>query len=309
MTVPSTSRPAAPPDDGGAPRPSGIRRWAFLGRPGWLLTVALVLLFAAACFTVLAPWQFDRHGERSAQNAAIEAAAAAPAAPVEDLLSAQAEPSEADSWRRATATGAFVGDGVVIRLRQDAGGSPASHLVVPFRLAGSDTVVLVDRGTVPPDDVATSPAPPAGTVSITGRVQTDETDPAGRPLVERDGRLEAYAIDSRTLPGVLAVSGPVLHGYLQLTADSPGVLTAVEVPQVDSGPFLSYALQWCAFGLIGLIGLGVFVVREVVDPRPPDERDGSPAGGGADPAAGAAPVASPGAPRRRFDRRDLYDPE
>ena len=64
-----------------------------------------------------------------------------------------------------------------------------------------------------------------------------------------------------------------LQGYIQLTDGSPGVLTPIELPQTDSGPFLSYALQWEAFGVIALIGLGVFIYREAADPRPPDDRD------------------------------------
>ncbi len=72
-----------------------------------------------------------------------------------------------------------------------------------------------------------------------------------------------------------------LQGYVQLTADSPGVLTPIELPQTDSGPFLSYALQWAAFGVIALIGLGVFIYREAADPRPPDDHvDAVPAAGG-----------------------------
>ena len=86
------------------------------------------------------------------------------------------------------------------------------------------------------------------------------------------------------------------------------MLTAIEVPQTDPGPFLSYALQWEAFGVIALIGLGVFLVREFRDPRTDDS----------DPDDSAAPVKPEPVPagrepRRRsrdgFDRSQLWDDE
>jgi cytochrome oxidase assembly protein ShyY1 len=264
-----------------------------------------VLAFATACFTVLAPWQFDRHTERAAQNAAIDAAVQAPVVPVTDLLAVGAEPSATAIWRQVTATGAFEGDGAVIRLRQDSGGSPVSEWVVPFRLTdGPDagTVLLVDRGTVPLGELDAAAPTPDGVVTITGRVQADQTDPLDRPVEWQDGRLLARAIDSRTLPGDLAVDGPVLAGYVQLHGDSPGVLTPIGLPQTDGGPFLSYALQWVAFGVIALIGMAVFIAREAFDPRPEDDR----ADRGDEP-PDAAPAAPARARRARFDRSQFYD--
>ena len=75
------------------------------------------------------------------------------------------------------------------------------------------------------------------------------------------------------------------------------------LPRTDSGPFLSNALQWAAFGVIALIGIGVFIYREAADPRPPDDHvDAVPAAaapGGGKPAKRAA--------RDGFDRSQLYD--
>jgi len=107
-----------------------------------------------------------------------------------------------------------------------------------------------------------------------------------------------------------------LQGYIQLTDSSPGVLTPIDLPQTDSGPFLSYALQWEAFGIIALIGLGVFIYREIADPRPPDDRDQGedPVVDSADhPSSVPSPTAAvPAGQRRRrsrdgFDRSQLYD--
>ena len=129
------------------------------------------------------------------------------------------------------------------------------------------------------------PALPTGQVTITGRVQQEQVDPANRSPVLVDGRVEAYAISSGSMTAAADLAGTsggsgteeFLQGYIQLTADSPGVLTPIDLPQTDSGPFLSYALQWAAFGVIALIGLGVFMYREAFVPRTtgidPDERN------------------------------------
>ena len=79
------------------------------------------LAFAAACFLLLSPWQFDRNTERSAQNAAIDASITAPAVPV-DRPDVDHRPSRRGdvAWRVVTATGEFDPTRQVhVRLRQD----------------------------------------------------------------------------------------------------------------------------------------------------------------------------------------------
>jgi len=242
--------------------------------------IAVVLGFAAACFLILAPWQFGRNAERSTQNDAVQAAVSAAAVPVTDLMSTTAEPPTDAIWRPVTATGVYEpGRQVYVRLRQDSGGNPVSEVIVPLLLADG-TRLLVDRGYVSFSDVQEGvplPPLPTGTVTVTGRVQVDQTDPANRAAVQVEGRTEVYAINAAAVPGTGA--GPAgdaetfYRGYVQLTAQSPGTLGEIGLPQVDAGPFLSYALQWCAFGVIALIGLAVFIFREATGGRPEDDHD------------------------------------
>jgi hypothetical protein len=35
------------------------------------------------------------------------------------------------------------------------------------------------------------------------------------------------------------------------------------LPQLDAGPFLSYGIQWIAFGILAPIGLGYFAYSEI----------------------------------------------
>lgn len=279
MTV--TSEPAPP----GAPSRPGVR--AIL-TPGWLGVIAIAVLFAGACWVILAPWQFGRHAERVAQNAQIESAMAAPVVPVTELLAADRQPAPASQWRPVSATGTFQPDQqVFVRLRQ-LNGQNAREVVVPFQLIDG-TRILVDRGYLLETDVAAGRLPsdvPTGQVTITGRVSVDQPDPAHRPDQLVDGRREVYGIDSAALLG--PASG-ALHGFVQLTGGSPGVLIEVGVPARDDGPFLSYALQWCVFGAVALLAAGFFAYREMTDPY--------------------GETGSPG-PRRsggKFDRSELYD--
>ena len=252
-------------DESSPPEP-WLRRIRFLVTPKWIALIIGVIAFAMACYLILAPWQFGRNSQRSAQNAAIIAAQQSAPVPIGQVLSPTAEPAEQLTWHLVTVTGTFVPSSqAYVRLRQDADGNPASEVVVTL-LTADGTAVLIDRGYVSASSVsngASVPALPTGTVTVLGRVQQDETDPANRPPKPApDGRLQFYAVNAAQITG----TPDSYRGYLQLTDKSPGVLTAIGMPQIDSGPFLSYALQWLAFGAMAVLGIGFFIYRELTEP-------------------------------------------
>ena len=268
-------------------------RFGFLIKPGWIGAIVGALAFTAACWLILAPWQFSRHSETAVTNHAIDAANTATPVPVRQLLSPGAEPAAHHDYQPVTATGVFDPDHTYyVRLRQDNGGNPVSEVVLPMRLEDG-TVLLVDRGYRSFGDInAGVPLPPVptGEVTITGRVQQDQTDPSKRSpivvtsevvdgkLVRVPRRIEAYAVNADALAGLdgtVGTSGSanVLQGYVQLMAGSPGVLDEIGMPQTDGGPYLSYALQWCAFGAMSILVIAYFIFREATDPRGPDERN------------------------------------
>jgi cytochrome oxidase assembly protein ShyY1 len=231
----------------------------FLLRPGWLAVTLVVLLFATACYTLLAPWQFRRHHERSTTNAAVQASFTAAPVPLDGL-------GPGSEWRRATLTGSYVSDGETVARLRTVLGEPAFEILTPFRLTGGD-IVLVDRGFVRPNDaiqVGDYPAPPAGQVELLARVRADETDPQHRAAFSdqiNGGRRQVYAIDSQTVARATGLA--IRPGYLMLESGSPGVLAALPLPELDAGPFLSYALQWLAFGTMALLALAYFSWREI----------------------------------------------
>jgi cytochrome oxidase assembly protein ShyY1 len=226
-------------------------------KPGWLSLTLVVILFAIACFTLLSPWQFRRNAEREATNNGITTAKTAAPVPWTQSL---------PEWRLATLTGTFVADQEIIARLRTVQGEPAYEVMIPFKLT-SGQVVMVDRGFLRPEQsqVPAYPPPPAGLVTVTGRVRVDETGPDGQESFEdstTQGHRQARAVDSRI---VAAASGlTIAPGYIQLEDKTPGVLGPLPLPELDSGPFLSYALQWLAFGGMAVLGWIYFTWRELL---------------------------------------------
>lgn len=225
-----------------------------------------MLIFAAVCFTLLSPWQFSRNEERSTTNDAITSSANGAPVSLDAALPNGSRPDADTEWRTVRVTGRYLaGDEVVARLRTVLG-QAAFEVLTPFQLTDGSTV-LVDRGYVRPvqgDQAVAVPgfaAPPTDRVTITARLRADERDPRNRPAEERDGRLQVYAVGSGVVARATGLD--IRPGYLQLDDKSPGVLAALPLPELDSGPFLSYALQWIAFGTMALLAWLYFTWREI----------------------------------------------
>jgi len=223
-------------------------------RPGWLALAFVVVGFAMTCFTLLAPWQFTRHDERSATNAAIQSSFDAEPVPIE---------SASGEWRKVTLTGTYLPEAEALARLRTVQGAAAFEVLTPFRLA-SGAVVLVDRGFIRPVGGVQVPAfaaAPSGEVSLVARLRVDERDAQNRPAFQEDGRQHVYAVDSRAVAATADLT--IQPGYAQLEEGSPGVLGALPLPQLDAGPYFSYALQWIAFGAMALLGLIYFTWREI----------------------------------------------
>jgi cytochrome oxidase assembly protein ShyY1 len=240
-----------------------MRRWAFLFKPQWLALYVVVIAFAYLCFTVLAPWQLGKNTRTSRENDQISSSLSQAPVPVSTLLPHQDSAAPHDQWRQVTATGTYVPEAqVLVRLRV-INGNPAYEVLLPFRVDGGPTV-LVDRGYVNPVKGTSVPpfaAPPAGTVTITARLRDSEGLVAGKDPLRQDGAQQVYSINTGQIAAVTGV--PLAGSYLQLVDDQPGGLGAIGLPHLDAGPFLSYGIQWIAFGIIAPIGVGYFVVAEV----------------------------------------------
>ncbi len=241
-----------------------MRRLAFLLRPGWIALALVVAAFTYLALTVLAPWQLGKNTRTSKENQQIEASLSAAPVPVTSFLPQQDSAAPEAQWRKVTATGEYLGDREVLARLRFIGGKPAYEVLTAFAVEGGPTV-LVNRGYVHPEQGTAVPpiaAPPSGPVTIIGRLRDSQTAPADdkQPFTE-DGFLQVYAIDTDQISALTGT--PLAGSYLQLTDDQPGVLGALPLPQLDAGPFLSYGIQWIAFGIVAPLGLGYFLHSEL----------------------------------------------
>jgi cytochrome oxidase assembly protein ShyY1 len=244
-----------------------MKRWAFLLRPSWLVLFIVVLAFAYLCFTVLAPWQLGKNTETSRENNQISHSVTAEPVPVTTLLPQQDSSAPNEQWRQVTATGRYLPDAQVLARLRSIEGEPAFEVLVPFAVEGGPTV-LVNRGYVRPEGGSKVPAiaaPPTGSVTITARLRDSEGLMQGKEPFRQDGAQQVYSINLEQISAVTGV--PLAGSYLQLVEDQPGGLGVIGLPNLEAGPFLSYGIQWIAFGIIAPIGLGYFVRAEILQRR------------------------------------------
>ncbi|HET7667663.1 MAG TPA: SURF1 family cytochrome oxidase biogenesis protein, partial [Mycobacterium sp.] len=146
-------------------------------------------------------------------------------------------------------------------------GDPAFEVLTPFAVEGGP-VVLVDRGYVRPEQgskVPTIAAPPAETVTITARLRDSEPVVQGKDPFRQDGTQQLYSINTAQISALTRV--PLAGSYVQLVDGQPGGLGVIALPRLDAGPFLSYGIQWIAFGIVAPILLGYFIYAEIRERR------------------------------------------
>lgn len=276
-----------------------MRRLAFLLRPSWLALAVVVLAFAYLCFTVLAPWQLGKNTTTTRLNSQLERELTAEPVPLTTVLPHQDSSAPDEQWRPVTAAGRYLPDAqVLVRLRL-IDGVPAFEVLTPFAVTGGPTV-LVNRGYVRTDDGGSRmpeiPPPPDGQVTITARLRDSQAVIPGKNPFRENGFRQVYSINTEQVAALTEV--PLTGSYLQLVDDQPGGLGLIALPRRDAGPFLSYGIQWIAFGILAPIGLGYFAFAEIRA-----RRAESSATADADPDAPAAPMTVEQKLADRYGRR------
>ncbi|MFI9505400.1 SURF1 family protein [Nocardia sp. NPDC052566] len=250
-----------------------MRRLAFLLRPSWLILAVLVAGFAYLCFSVLAPWQLGKNTSTSHRNQLIADSVRADPVPLSSLFDG-GKPDEHTEWRRVTASGSYLPDSTVLVRLRHLDGAPGYAVLSAFKL-DDGRIVLVDRGMVAAVDGVRPPPiadPPAGTQQLTARVRMSEGVTPGKDPSVQDGFRQVYSIDTTQEMTVLQLPLTPIPtgergGYLQLDEGQPGAFKPTPLPQLDAGPYLSYGLQWLAFGIMAPLGLGYFVYAEIRERR------------------------------------------
>lgn len=229
-------------------------------RPGWILT-HLVVLGIAVLFVNLGLWQLDRHAERQDEEAHLASLQDLPAVPLDALLS-QDDPH----LRLAEVTGRFLPEDEVRLSPRSRNELPGFEVLTPMALPDGRTLI-VDRGWIPLDQ--DPPPPPEGEVSLVVRLR--EPASARQVLTGDGGRVQLVSnVDMDVLAPLLdqpitAAWGEVVDEEARLAGVIPR--PAEPARPESSGNNLSYAMQWFAFAIIGLVGYPLLLRRRMSDRR------------------------------------------
>ena len=249
------------------------RGWRTFIKPGWVVTATLVIAFAYVAFTILAPWQLGKNSRTQATNHRLKEAFHATPVPLSNVVTTTSSAphgiiEDPDEWKRVRLQGTFLTDEQLILRNRPVNSSPSYQILTPFRTTDG-AVIMVNRGYLRPESGTRIPSvspPPADTVTVQGYARLDEPSPEQPKTVHDDGHTEITNLSSswyeQEIPGENFV-----QGYIQLEDEQPGALNAIPLPQLDSGPYLSYGIQWITFGILAPIGLGYFAWAEIRERR------------------------------------------
>ena len=231
-------------------------------------------LIVALLGIALGNWQQGR----AAQKLAVQEKLAALATEAPVALGGALTPAAGLEYRRVSVTGEFVAGWPLFLANRPMAGRPGYYLVMPFKIAGSNTHVLVMRGWLPREaEYGKLPAfgTPSGTVTIEGIVVASaghvmdlgEAAPlAPKAIVQNiDLRLAAKATGLVLQPFFVQQTGP----------DEPGEVDGMLLrvwPSPSSGidKHRGYAFQWYALAAMAILFFVITGFR--MGSRKPDAR-------------------------------------
>ena len=216
--------------------------------PGRIALTALVILAFMALGLVAGRWQWGRYETKSHALHAQELAAGLPTVPLDSIMTtADLAPGSAD-WRTVTVSGVIDATDVV-QLRGRAIDTNASIQYLAWVHTSKGETVLLNLGWTPRSRPV-APKIPSGVVTITGTVRAFEPD-NGRP-------------GTRINPSQMgSFDGEGINAYLMVTsacsvASCLEGIEPVPLPELSTGPHLSYAMQWWLL-LVAAAPIGVWL--------------------------------------------------
>ena len=246
----------------------GSPSYRFAARPKWIAGHLLALV-AIVGFINLGFWQLSRHAERSDVNAIISERFAEPPAILSDLIGSYGEDADALEFRRVRISGSYLIDEEVLWRARTLNGRSGHDVLTPLAVGGR--VLIVDRGWVPID--ATDPPvvgaePVAVDVVVSGIIRPGQVRQGLGPIDPETGELDRIArVDIERLQQQLDLDLYPFYVLLeeQSPAQSSGLPAIQDPPSPDSGPHLSYAIQWFVFSTIAAVGYPILLRRTARD--------------------------------------------
>ncbi|NNF16200.1 MAG: SURF1 family protein [Gammaproteobacteria bacterium] len=225
---------------------------------------AAIVSFGLILFMVyLGFWQLDRAAQKQQQQTAFQQGDT-PALAADELTSMP------ERYQHVQVTGAFVSDTQVLMDGIPKGRRPGYLVLTPFRIEGSDRLLMVNRGWRPwtgarqsVDGLEVAPT----TRQIRGRV--DRFWQSGLKLgggnAAEEGRWPRIAIYPQHAEISAWLDAPVVTWQLLLNADEPeGFLREWKPGGLGSERHVGYAVQWFA------LALTLFIIYLVISFRKTD---------------------------------------
>ncbi|MFG2733206.1 SURF1 family protein [Streptomyces harbinensis] len=247
--------------------------YRFLLTRQWVI-LTLVALALIPAFVWLGFWQLHRHEQRVDRNELISRSLAAPVVPMDELSSVGAGPDPADRFRPVSATGVYDAGHEVLTRSRTGPNDEVGYLVQTPLIRDDGTAVLVNRGWVPAGgDVTVAPevpAPPAGEVTVTGRLMVDETT-GNTGIKDRPGLPDRMVMLVNSEQRAAELGTPMLGGFIDLTDSSPAdeaegaPLPRDEPDHTGIGAHFAYAIQWWIFAAGVPAGWIILLRRELHD--------------------------------------------
>ncbi len=217
----------------------------------WIPFIAAAVV--AAIGISLGNWQERRAAQKLDWQHQIAERAALPPLQAADLP-AGARP---DQFRRIVAAGEFVTTWPIYLENRPLDGRAGFYLLMPFRLSGSETLVLVQRGWFPRDardrTLIPSLPTPAGPLQLSGRVRADtgQVMQLGDRVPPKPGAI-VQNFDLRDF--ALASKLPVHAFIIEQSSDTADGLRR-DWPQPSFGidTHHGYAFQWYALATAALL--------------------------------------------------------
>lgn len=243
----------------------------------WTGYVAVAIVFAIAC-AFLANWQFTRNAGRAEQLALVAANYDSAPVSLSEVIPLGRSLDPQDEWQQVVVNGHYLLDQQILARNRPHSGSAAFEVLVPFELTDG-RVLVVDRGWLPPGEQQNEPdiipAAPSGEVEVVARLRPSESLPtSGRSAPP--GQVPTIHV-----PSVAAIVDPdgsatiEQSAYGLMVSENPAPATrptALSSPSDDPGPYLSYAIQWILFAVMGFAFIG-YVIRSEKRHRREDAED------------------------------------
>lgn len=231
-----------------------MKNYRFLLSGKWVGAFVLCIFASIICM-YLADWQMGRKEALDYKNNLIVENFDAEPVVLDQISGAFVEELPDAQWKPLKLSGSYLPEHQLLVRNRPYNGLNGYEVLVPFQIENGP-VVVINRGWMEAgfgDASKTArevPAPPAGEVTVIARLHNGEAD-TGRGAPE--GQISSIALGRvADLTGLDVATG----GYGLLAEEDPAAASAPIIkdkPDLDTGPNLSYAVQWYVFALMSYL--------------------------------------------------------